>query len=76
MHPAPCGEFGVWRLGGHWSRSAGVGGFPLDEAARIEVDDVRRHLTEGSGIERIVFAVRGAAAREAFERALAASSGG
>jgi O-acetyl-ADP-ribose deacetylase len=54
----------------------GVGGFPLDEAARIEVDEVRRHLTEGSGIERLVFAVRGAAAREAFERALAASSGG
>jgi O-acetyl-ADP-ribose deacetylase len=49
----------------------GVGGFPVDEAARIEVEEVRKHLTEGSGIERIVFAVRGGAAREAFERALA-----
>jgi O-acetyl-ADP-ribose deacetylase (regulator of RNase III) len=49
----------------------GVGGFPLDEAARIEVEEVRKHLNEGSGIERIVFAVRGGAAREAFERALA-----
>ena len=48
----------------------GVGGFPLDEAARIEVSEVRRHLGEGSGLERIVFAVRGAEAREAFERAL------
>jgi O-acetyl-ADP-ribose deacetylase (regulator of RNase III) len=49
----------------------GVGGFPLDEAARIEVDEVRRHLDAGSSLERVVFAVRGAGAREAFERALA-----
>ncbi len=48
----------------------GVGGFPVDEAARIEVDEVRRHLAEGGGLERIVFAVRGEAARHAFERAL------
>ncbi len=48
----------------------GVGGFPLDEAARIEVEEVRRHLEGPSGLTRIVFAVRGAAAREAFERAL------
>jgi O-acetyl-ADP-ribose deacetylase (regulator of RNase III) len=49
----------------------GVGGFPLDEAARIEVDEVRRHLEGGGPLERIVFAVRGDAARQAFERALA-----
>jgi len=48
----------------------GVGGFPLDEAARIEVEAVRRHLDGGSGLERVVFAVRGEAAREAFEEAL------
>jgi O-acetyl-ADP-ribose deacetylase (regulator of RNase III) len=49
----------------------GVGGFPLQEAAAIEVEEVRRHLAAGaSGLERIVFAVRGDAAREAFERAL------
>jgi O-acetyl-ADP-ribose deacetylase (regulator of RNase III) len=48
----------------------GVGGFPLDEAAQIEVDEVRRHLEAGSGLERIVFAVRGEAALGAFERAL------
>jgi O-acetyl-ADP-ribose deacetylase len=48
----------------------GVGGFPVDEAARIEVAEVRRHLDAGSELERIVFAVRGAGAREAFERAL------
>jgi hypothetical protein len=35
---------------------------------------VRRFLAKGPGaLERIVFAVRGAAAREAFERAVAES---
>jgi len=48
----------------------GVGGFPVEEAARIEVEEVRRHLDGGSQLERVVFAVRGAAAREAFEREL------
>jgi O-acetyl-ADP-ribose deacetylase (regulator of RNase III) len=48
----------------------GVGGFPLDDAAEIEVEEVRRHLEAGSRLERIVFAVRGDAARGAFERAL------
>jgi O-acetyl-ADP-ribose deacetylase (regulator of RNase III) len=50
----------------------GVGGFSLDEAARIEVDEVRRHLAEGSGLEEIIFAVFGEDARLAFEHALAA----
>jgi O-acetyl-ADP-ribose deacetylase (regulator of RNase III) len=49
----------------------GVGGFPLDEAAAIEVDEVRRHLASGSRLERVVFAVRGEAARATFEQALA-----
>src|SRR5204862_5157257 len=48
----------------------GVGGFPLDEAARIEVEEVRRHLDGGSSLDRVVFAVRGEAARAAFEAAL------
>src|SRR5438309_7793509 len=43
----------------------GVGGFPLDEAARIEVEEVRRHLDAGSALERVVFAVHGEAARRA-----------
>jgi O-acetyl-ADP-ribose deacetylase len=47
----------------------GVGGFPLEEAARIEVEEVRRHLAAGSALERVVFAVRGDAARRAFEAA-------
>jgi O-acetyl-ADP-ribose deacetylase (regulator of RNase III) len=48
----------------------GVGGFPLDEAARIEIEEVRSYLAGGSNLERVVFAVHGDAAREAFERAL------
>ena len=48
----------------------GVGGFPIEEAARIEVEEVRRHLDAGSGIDRVVFAVFGDEAREAFEEAL------
>jgi O-acetyl-ADP-ribose deacetylase len=48
----------------------GVGGFPVAEAARIEIAEVRRHLDAGSGLERVVFTVRGDAAREAFEHAL------
>jgi O-acetyl-ADP-ribose deacetylase len=51
----------------------GVGGFSLDEAARIEIDEVRRHLAQGSGLEQIVFAVFGEEARLAFEHALAAN---
>jgi O-acetyl-ADP-ribose deacetylase (regulator of RNase III) len=49
----------------------GVGGFPVAEAAQIEVDVVRRHLDAGSRLESIVFAVFGPAARQAFEEALA-----
>src|SRR5918992_5804982 len=45
----------------------GVGGFPLDEAARIMVTAAREH--EG-GLERILFAVRGEEAEGAFREAL------
>jgi O-acetyl-ADP-ribose deacetylase len=48
----------------------GVGGFPIEEAARIEIEEVRRHLDAGSGVERVVFAVFGEEARQAFEEAL------
>ncbi len=48
----------------------GVGGFPLDEAARIEVEEVRRHLDSGSGLERVVFAVHGEEAEAAFRAAM------
>jgi O-acetyl-ADP-ribose deacetylase len=46
----------------------GVGGFPLDEAARIMVDAARSH--ESSSMARVVFAVHGAEAEAAFNAAL------
>ncbi|HJS94956.1 MAG TPA: macro domain-containing protein [Solirubrobacteraceae bacterium] len=50
----------------------GVGGFPVEEAAALEVSEVRRHLgSGGSSLERVVFAVRGEEALQAFEAALA-----
>ena len=52
----------------------GVGGFPVDEAARIEVEEVRRHLDEGSRLERIVFAVRGEDTEQAFRSAISSVS--
>jgi O-acetyl-ADP-ribose deacetylase len=45
----------------------GVGGFPLDEAARLMVGAAREH--EG-GLERIVFAVHGEEAERVFTEAL------
>jgi O-acetyl-ADP-ribose deacetylase (regulator of RNase III) len=50
----------------------GVGGFPLEEAARIEVEEVRRHLAGDSRLERVVFAVHGEKARAAFAAAVGA----
>ncbi len=49
----------------------GVGSFSVDEAARIEVEEVRRHLAGDGGLERIVFCVFGDDALRAFERAVA-----
>jgi O-acetyl-ADP-ribose deacetylase len=48
----------------------GVGGFPIERAADIEVEEVRRHLEGTSGLERIVFCVRDEAGRGAFDAAL------
>ena len=46
----------------------GVGGFPLDEAARIMVGAVGRH--QPGSLERVVFAVHGDEADAAFQAAL------
>jgi O-acetyl-ADP-ribose deacetylase len=47
----------------------GVGGFPLEECARIMVEAARSH--ESRSLKRVVFAVFGADAKAAFETALA-----
>lgn len=52
----------------------GVGGFPIDEAARVTVRAVREELPNSPMVEHVIFAMRGAAAYQAFETALAASA--
>ena len=52
----------------------GVGGFPIDEAARVTVHAVRDELGRSPMIEFVTFAMRGAAAYHAFEAALAADA--
>jgi len=52
----------------------GVGGFSIEEAARIEVEEVRSHLAGGSQLERIVFALHDTQARDAFQAAIDAAS--
>jgi O-acetyl-ADP-ribose deacetylase len=47
----------------------GVGGFPLEECAAIMVDVARSH--EPGSLERVVFAVYGEEAEDAFRSALA-----
>ncbi len=54
----------------------GVGGFPLPEAARLAVDAVHDELLTPSSIEHVVFALRGAAAYQAFADALSATRTG
>jgi O-acetyl-ADP-ribose deacetylase len=56
-----CGSLALVAFG------TGVGGFPIEEAARIMVGAAREH--EGA-LERIVFAVHGDAAERAFREAL------
>ena len=53
----------------------GVGGFPLDEAARVTVRAVRAELAASPLIDHVTFAMRGAAAYQAFEAALAETAG-
>lgn len=48
----------------------GLGGFPLDAAARIAVAAVRDEIGRSPGLEHVVFALRGAAAYEAFANVL------
>jgi O-acetyl-ADP-ribose deacetylase (regulator of RNase III) len=58
-----CGSLALPAFG------TGVGGFPLEECARIMVAAARAH--QPSSLQRVVFAVFGDEARRAFEVALA-----
>ncbi len=48
----------------------GVGGFPLEEAARVMVAAVRDEMTVSPGIDHVTFALRGATAYKAFSEAI------
>ena len=54
----------------------GVGGFPLDEAARVTVEAVRSTLPYVPTLERVIFALRGQAAYQAFHSAIEAATVG
>ncbi len=51
----------------------GVGGYPLEAAATTTVAVVREEVLRSPSIERVIFALRGAASYEAFESALTAA---
>ena len=50
--------------------SSGIYGFPLDRATEIAVATCRDHLKDETSLGRIVFAVFGTEAEEAYRRAL------
>lgn len=52
----------------------GVGGFPLADGALVTVKAVRDELPRSTGIKHVIFAMRGAAAYQAFAAALAATA--
>lgn len=54
----------------------GVGGFPVEECARIMAGVLLQHVATGEDPREVVVCVRGAAAREAFARALAGDGPG
>ena len=48
----------------------GVGGFPLDECARIMISEVRQHSDKKTGLERVVFALYNEPACQVFRQEL------
>ncbi|HEY3284230.1 MAG TPA: macro domain-containing protein [Armatimonadota bacterium] len=53
----------------------GVGGFPVEEAARVMVGESADHLRGQTSLRRVVFALFGRAATVAFEAAAQAEAG-
>ena len=48
----------------------GVGGFPLDECARIMIDEVRRYSAKKTGLEKVVLVLFDRSACQVFEQEL------
>ena len=53
----------------------GVGGFSLEECARIMLDVVRRHSARASSPERVIFVLYDEPAYQAFERVWRSAQG-
>ena len=49
----------------------GVGGFPMDRAAAVMVEEAKRAAQSGGSLERIVFVLRDESAQQLFARQLA-----
>ncbi len=48
----------------------GVGSFPLNECARIMIDEVRQYSARKTGLEKVVFVLFGQSAYQAFKQEL------
>lgn len=48
----------------------GVGGFPLNECARIMIDEVRQYSARKTGLEKVVFVLFSQSAYQAFKQEL------
>lgn len=46
----------------------GVGGFPIDECAKIMISEVRQYLTRKTGLKRVVFTLYDELAYQAFKQ--------
>jgi O-acetyl-ADP-ribose deacetylase (regulator of RNase III) len=62
-------EFGIKSIA-FPALGTGVGGFPLDECARIMMGEVRQHSARETGLERVVFALYGEPAYQTFKQEL------
>lgn len=49
---------------------AGVGRFPLSQVAQIMIGEVKRHVSEATSLDTVIFAVYDEAAHRAFEAEL------
>lgn len=52
----------------------GVGGFPLEEAARVTIATVHDELARSPQVRTVILALRGAAAYEVFRKALGSAA--
>ncbi|HYL59278.1 MAG TPA: macro domain-containing protein [Candidatus Acidoferrales bacterium] len=51
----------------------GIAGFPIERCAQVMIEEVRRHLSGATTLERVEFVLFDRRALEAFERALRAA---